>query len=128
MSWLKPKIPITASAVILLAVAFGGTYVANRRDGEKLRLLTEEVPATIENVDVQRSVSPVFGNEYTVGVIVTYIYEVDGHLYERKAKLNQSEASQFVPWSTGKVCYDPHNNETIENPTLFPARYRCGTP
>lgn len=89
--------------------------------------MTHGASATIEKVDVQRAVSPDFGKESTVGVIVTFSYRIDEHAYERRIALDPAESARFAPWGQAKVCYDPEDIKTIDNARLFPAGYSCGS-
>ncbi|MEP6703656.1 MAG: hypothetical protein ABJB34_02510 [Acidobacteriota bacterium] len=108
----RPKSAIYVVAFLTITVALGGAWVAFKRDDAANARLTSEATATIENVDVRRAVNPIFGNEYTVDVAVTYKYEIDKQEYHQTARLSRSEAAAFTPWSTAKVCFDPGDEAT----------------
>jgi len=122
---VEPKRFILWGAVFCIVFSFIGFFANYFRDREKLSFLTHETPAKIEKVDVQRSVSPVFGNEATSGVVVTFTYQIDERSYDRRVWLAPADATQFTPWGSAKVCYDPDDKKTIEEARLFPASYIC---
>jgi hypothetical protein len=123
---MRPKSAIYGASVFAIAIAVAGAYFAFQGDSIRNDRLTVESVATIESVDVRRGVDPIFGNEYTVDVSVTYRYEVDGHEYRGMTRLSRAEAESFVPWRTAKVCFEPGNFTTVEHPKLFPPNYNCG--
>lgn len=101
-------------------------YVQSLRIIEKHRRLTSSTPAKIEKVDVIRSVNPVFGNEGTAYIEVSFTYTIDEISYNRRTKMSSDSGRQFVPWNEAKVCYDPSDPTTITEPELFPSQYLCG--
>jgi hypothetical protein len=123
---LRPKMTIFAVAFGLILFALIGAYFAFLREGKLNKKLTHETTARIDNVDVVRAVDPIFGSEYTAKTVLAFSYQIGERRYQRKAELSRSEAEQYVPWSIAKVCYEPTNFETIENPKLFPSSHQCG--
>src|SRR5215218_6568326 len=109
----SPKSAIYVVSFLAITLAIGGAWLAYKRDYAANERLTEEAPATIENVDVRRAVSPIFGNEYTVDIAVTYKYEIDKQEYHQTTRLTSSEAEAFIPWSAAKVCFEPRNLESV---------------
>jgi hypothetical protein len=110
----------------LIASGLIGAYFAFHKEEDSALRLDKEAQARVDNVEVVRGVDPVFGKEFTAYVVVTFSYEVNGTGYQRSAQLSSSAAAQYVPWSSAKVCYDPSDPATIENPRLFPSQYVCG--
>jgi len=121
-----PKRLIFWGAMICISLSFIGLIFNYFRDRELLRRLTREAPATVEKVDVERAVTPDFAKEGTAGVVVTFVYKVDGHSYRNRTWLSVADAVQFTPWGPAKVCYDPEDIGTILSPKLFPATFPCG--
>ena len=120
----KGRIQIGAGVVILFALVAG--YIAFRGEIQKRRGLTTEVTAKIEKVEVQRTIDPVFGDERTAGILVSYSYEIDGSRYDQQVRLSSAQGDDFVPWNTGKICYDKEDVRTITEGRLFPSSHRCG--
>lgn len=122
----RPKSAIYVVSFLAITMAIGGAWVAFEGDYAANARLTSEATATIENVDVRRAVNPIFGNEYTVDVAVTYKYEIDKQEYHQTACLSSSEAVAFTPWSTAKVCFELGDEATVRKGKLFPKSHRCG--
>ncbi len=88
--------------------------------------LNTEAPAKIDHVETVRFVDPVFGNEKTAYVVVSFSFSVDNIGYQRVVKMDSAEAAQYVPWSNAKVCFDPSDPTTITEASLFPTAHACG--
>lgn len=110
---------------LLIVMLLLGSYFAFRKETERRKGLIREVPANVTKTDVRRSADPETGQERSVDVIVSYEYEVDGRNYEKTTRMSRTESLSFIPWSTAKVCYDPENPKTIEEPQLFPNSHEC---
>ena len=123
---MRPKTFVYLVCLVTVALALAGAYFTLKSDSAKDRLRDTEAPARIENVDVRRATDPVFGDEDTVDVTVTYSYDVAGEKYRRTRRLSKSEAQPFVPWGNAKVCYTPTDQRSIEEGKLFPSDHRCG--
>lgn len=111
---------------LLTVILLLGSYLAFRKETERRKGLIREVPANITKTDVRRSANPDTGQEQSVDVIVSYEYEVNGQIYERTTRMSKTESLSFIPWGKAKVCYDPDNPKTIEDPQLFPNSHECG--
>lgn len=103
-----------------------GLYVELQLQSEKRKNLVAEIPAKIENVEIIRAVDPIDGRETTAFIDVTFTYSADGQTYRRIKRMSRLEASQFVPWSEAKVCYDLGDPTTVDVPEFFPSTYQCG--
>ena len=117
---------IYSISFVAIVLAFVGSYFAFIRDSVENAKLTTETEAAIENVDVRRAVNPIFGNEVTVDVSVTYKYTIDAREYRQTTRLSESEAGAFVPWGVAKVCFDPNDQRSIAEGKLFPRTHTCG--
>ena len=111
---------------LVIVILLLGSYFAFRKETERRKGLIREVPANITKTDVRRSANPDTGQEQSVDVIVSYEYEVNGRKYEQTTRMSKTESLSFIPWGTAKVCYDPENAKTIEEPQLFPNGHECG--
>ncbi len=112
--------------IIVLLIALVGSYFALLRDESKRKSLMSEATARVTNTDVRRVTDPESGKEFSVDVLVTYEYEINGVRFEKNVRKSKVESSRFVPWGNAKVCYDPSNQETIQNAELFPLDHVCG--
>ena len=113
--------------LLLLAAAVVGSYFAFLRDTRQHKTLAREALAKIAKTDVRHDIDPETGMRRVKDTIVTFEYEINGQRYERVTRIGRVAASSFVPWDFAKVCYDPLDIGTIENPELFPKGYKCGT-
>lgn len=111
---------------LIIPILLLGSYFAFRKEMEERKGLIHEAAVNITRTDVRRSVGPDTGQDYSVDVIVSYEYEINGHKYEKTTRMSKTESLSFIPWSTAKVCYDPKNPKTIEEPRLFPTSHECG--
>ena len=109
--------------ILLLGV---GYYSWLLRENDRSKRLTIDATATVTRTEVIRYVDPVFGNETSAYIDVTYQYVIDGRTYERTVRLGKSEAAAFIPWGAAKVCYDPADRATIEKAALFASSFNCG--
>ncbi len=121
-----PKSLIYFIAVIVITGSLAIAYLVTIRDQNADLRLTSEAFAKIENVDAIRGYQPVDGFEYSVAVDVVFSYTINERQYKRTVRMKKVEASQFIPWEKGKICYDPSDERTVENARLFPASYKCG--
>lgn len=112
--------------MIPLLLGLTGIYLGYRDRVEKRTRLKNEAPAKIDNVETVRFVDPVFGNERTAHVVVSFSFSVDNIRYQGVVKMDSAEAAQYMPWSNAKVCFDPSDPTTITEAILFPSAHACG--
>jgi hypothetical protein len=115
-----------AIPLIVLLLALFGSYFAFLHESETRKRLSTEASAYVTNTNVRRTNDPEDGREKTLDVLATYEYEINGTRYEKSVRLSKFESSRFVPWGNATVCYDPADQNSIQNAELFPKDHVCG--